>query len=185
MTARRFIIAFCFLFALGGGSVAYGQPTFSKAASPSTIGPGSASVLRYTISNNTGAPAESMAFSETLPAGVTIATPSMMISDCMDALISGPDGGTTLSLSGARLGTGASCLVEINITSSVAAVHTMTSGNLTSSAGSSGTSSADLTVNATRLGFSASYAPGTVACWWSPSGAYAARNRQRRRRIQR
>ena len=59
------------------------QPTFTKIFSPDTIGPGSVSTLTFTISNLGGAaPVGDMAFSDTLPVGMTLATPAFVSNAC-------------------------------------------------------------------------------------------------------
>ena len=77
------------------------QPTFTKVFSPTTIGPGSVSTLTFTITNTDPSPVDSMAFSDTLPAGVTIANPSNVASSCTVSTdtVSAPAGGTAISLS--------------------------------------------------------------------------------------
>ena len=81
-------------------------PTFSKAFSPSTIGPGSASTLTFTIDNSAGLNVTDLAFSDMLPAGMTIATPANAATSCANGILSAPDGGSTISLSGGRVGEG-------------------------------------------------------------------------------
>ena len=53
-------------------------PTFTKTFSPTTIGPGSISTATFTINNSVeAAGASALAFTDTLPANVTVATPAM------------------------------------------------------------------------------------------------------------
>ncbi len=138
-------------------------PSFSKAFSPATIGPGNVSTLTFTI-NNTGSaqPAESLAFTDALPAGVTIATPAIASTTCLTPSLTAPDGGSTISLTGASVPGSASCTVNVDITSTTPGTHMNVSGDLTSTAGNSGTASADLDVVTTLPGFSKSFAPATV-----------------------
>ena len=56
--------------ALSSATVAQSPLTFSKAFSPSTIGPGGVSTLTFTITNNTAQPASEVTFEDNLPAGV-------------------------------------------------------------------------------------------------------------------
>ena len=135
-------------------------PTFSKAFSPSTIGPGSASTLTFTIDNSAGSNVTDLAFSDMLPAGMTIATPANAATSCIDGILSAPDGGSTISLSGGRVATGNSCTVTVNVTAT--ATGTNVSGNLTSSGGSSGSATATLTVSGARPGFSKSFSPSLI-----------------------
>ena len=142
---------------------AWAQPTWDKVFSPDTIGPGSVSTLTFSITNGDPAPVTDLAFSDTLPGGVTIATPASASTDCFEAVLSALDGGSTVSLTDGRVGAGETCTVLVNVTSSTVGTHTNTTGDLTSSAGNSGTSSDALTVTADRPGFSKSFSPSTVA----------------------
>ncbi len=139
-------------------------PTFSKAFSPSTIGPGSVSTLTFTIDNQGGsAPAGNLAFTDTLPAGMTLADPAQVRTDCSNAIVEGADGGTTLTLSNASLGAGSACHVFVEVTASTPGNYDNISGNLTSDQGNSGTASATLTVNSDRPGFSKSFSPAMIS----------------------
>ncbi len=138
-----------------------GPPAFAKAFQPDVIGPGSLAVLRFDISNLEGGPVTGLAFTDTLPAGVTIASPAGASTTCGGELTA-PDGGGTISLSGGSLGAGAACSVQVNVTSSTLGTHMNVSGDLTSSAGNSGNAADDLTVAADRPGFGKAFSPGSV-----------------------
>ncbi len=138
-------------------------PGFSKSFNPSTIGPGSQSALTFAIDNSDfPSPVTDLAFTDTLPAGVVIASPPVAFSTCGAGVVSAPAGGSTVTLAGGTLPSFAVCVVSVNVTSSVAGTHTNVSGDLTSSAGNSGTATADLIVDAGRPGFSKSFAPATI-----------------------
>jgi len=147
---------------LASVAVAAATPTFSKSFSPSTIGVDNISKLTYTITNSDGTVATDMAFSETLPSEISVATAPAVQSDCRDAVVSAAQGGSTVDFSGAQLGTGESCSITLYVTSSTEGTYTATSGTLSSSAGNSGTSSASLVVTTTRPGFSKSFAPASI-----------------------
>ena len=137
-------------------------PSFSKDFFPKPIGPGSTSTLEFDIFNDSLIPVSDLAFVDNLPAAMVIATPSSAFTDCGAAILSAPDGGTTISMSGGELGAASGCTVVVNVSSSAIGVHMNVSGDLTSSAGNSGPASADLTVDAERPGFSKSFAPSSV-----------------------
>jgi hypothetical protein len=139
-----------------------GPPAFSKAFQPDVIGPGSVAVLRFDISNLEGGPVTGLAFTDTLPAGVAIASPAGASTTCGGELTAA-NGGGTISFSGGSLGAGAACSIRVNATSSTLGVHTNVSGDLTSSAGNSGNAADDLTVAADRPGFSKAFSPSAVA----------------------
>lgn len=147
------------LLTLSGPALA--QPTFSKAFAPSTIGPGSTSTLTFTITNADGSPVTDLAFTDNLPMGVALATPAHGVSTCGGTLTA-PDGGTVITLADGAMGANSACTVSVDVTSSAVGTHMNVSGELTSSAGNSGTASADLTVVGDRPGFSKSFSPSSV-----------------------
>ncbi|MCG8458143.1 MAG: hypothetical protein MI919_17840, partial [Holophagales bacterium] len=157
-------------FSLLPAAAAQAQPTFSKVFLPDTIGPGSTTTLRFDITNPTGTPADSIDFIDTLPAGVTIATPGSPSTDCGGfAILTAPDGGSTISLSSGQLGVGQSCTVSVDVVSSamptpgLPVTHMNVSGLLTSSIGSAGPATDDLVVVAERPGFTKSFSPSTIS----------------------
>jgi len=153
------LLAFAFTGVAQAGIV----PGFSKAFSPSTIGPGSVSTLTFTITNNdpVGSMAD-IAFSDTLPAGVTIASPASAGTTCSNATLSAPNGGTTISLSGGELLPSASCSVTVSVTSSTLGTHNNVSSALSTDLGPAPAATADLTVVTDRPGFTKSFAPASV-----------------------
>ena len=152
----------CALVVMSLAAVAEAQPTFSKAFAPATIGPGSTSTLTFTIANGSVLPVTDLAFTDNLPAGVSIATPSSAATSCVGGTLTALDGGGTISYSDGAVGGSSSCVVTVNVTSSTVATHSNVSGDLTSSAGNSGTASADLTVATDRPGFTKSFSPSSI-----------------------
>jgi hypothetical protein len=136
-------------------------PSFSAQFSPDAMNSGNVTTLSFTISNNSGSPAQDLAFSGTLPTGVTIAAGSQS-NTCSNSNLTATAGGTSISFSGGRLGNGSSCLVALPVTSSTVGTHVFTSGDLTSDLGNSGTATDNLTVNAAAANFSKSLSQSTV-----------------------
>ncbi|HSR67542.1 MAG TPA: hypothetical protein VLU25_06335 [Acidobacteriota bacterium] len=136
-------------------------PTFNKTFVPNTIGPGSVSTLRFDISNPSTIGVRNLAFTDSLPAGVVIASPANASSSCLGT-ISAPGGGSTIDFSAGRVLGSSSCAVFVDVTSSAVGTHVNTSGDLTSDAGNSGSATDELTVDAGRPGFSKSFSPSTV-----------------------
>lgn len=139
----------------------YAQPSFSKTFSPNTIGPGSTSTLIFTITNGSGSPITSLTFTDNLPAGVLIATPAVASTDC-GGVLTAPNGGSVISFSGGSITANSSCAISVNVVSNTLGTHTNISGDLTSSAGNSGTASDELMVTTDRPGFTKSFSPQTV-----------------------
>ena len=147
-------------------AIAQAQPTFSKVFAPDTIGPNSKSTLTYSITNTDPTPVSSLAFTDTLPTRfdpMRIALGGAS-TDCPDASLTAVAGTQTVALTNARLAAGSSCTITVNIEAGDAAdVLTSTSGDLTSSAGNSGTATDDLTISHSLAGFTAAFAPSSVS----------------------
>ena len=149
---------------------AFAQLTFTKTFSSNTVGPGSVSTLTFDITNPGGTAADDIAFTDTFPAGLTIASPGNASNNCgLFAILNATDGASSISLSAGRLAPGANCKVFVDVVSSAAPVagvpvtHMNVSGDLTSTLGNSGTASDDLVVDATRAGFSMNFSPSTIS----------------------
>lgn len=141
------------------------QPVFTKVFSPDIIGPGSVSTLTFTIDNTaSGTPHADLAFTDTLPAGLSIADPSNAVSDCtrVEGTLSAPVGGDTISLEDGEIGGFTTCTVVVDVIGSTVGTHTNISGDLTSDGGNSGTAAADLTVSADRPGFAKAFSPASI-----------------------
>ncbi|WP_299880391.1 choice-of-anchor U domain-containing protein [uncultured Cocleimonas sp.] len=139
-------------------------PILTKQFSPATIGPGSVSTLTLTIDNsNAPIPALDLAFTDPLPAGVTIADPANASTSCLNGILDAPNSGSAIAYSDGVVAANASCVVSVDVTSSTPGIHTNTSGDLTSSAGNSGSAIADLNVVTTLPGFSKSFSPDSVS----------------------
>ncbi len=134
---------------------------FFKSFLPDTIGPGSTAVLRFDIDNSESQEGVTdIAFTDNLPAGMTLADPANAATDCIDGSLNAADGGTVISLSGARLGQDSACSVTVDVVGTATATNV--SGDLTSSTGSSGSAAATLTVDTARPGFSKRFDPQSI-----------------------
>jgi trimeric autotransporter adhesin len=139
----------------GTGSVAsaslavVGPPTLSKSFGASSIAVGGSTTLSFALqNNNTGTTLHNVGFSDTLPAGLAIATPNGLTGSCGGGTITATAGTGVVSLSGAALNAGGgSCAFSVNVTGTAAGVDTNTTGAPTSTEGGSGTpASASITV---------------------------------------
>ena len=88
-----------------------------------------------------------LAFLDTLPAGVVIATPSNAATTCTGGTLSAPAGTSVIIYTGGTLAARTSCTLSVDVTSSTTGAHLNTTGNLISFLGNSGTASDTLTVN--------------------------------------
>ena len=136
-------------------------PSFSKVFAPDTIGPGSATALVFTIVHQSSSPVEELAFTDTLPAGVVVADPAGISNECKGT-VTAPAGGSTIALSNGRLGAFSECTITVWVTGSTPGSYDNVTGDLTSSAGNSGTATDTLTVTESIAGFSKSFSPATI-----------------------
>jgi len=138
--------------------------TLTKAFAPSTINAYSTSTLTFTITNGVGNPYQSgLAFTDTLPAGLTIASPPV-VSQCNGTTIAAVGGGS-IGLTGGSLALGqASCTVAVNVTASLAATYVNDAAKITSiSAGMTNSVNASLVVNPlAKATIAKGFAPGTI-----------------------
>lgn len=146
----------------GAAGAAHAQPSFSKVFLPDTIGPGGTSTLRFEITNNGETPASDLAFTDTLPASLVIASPANTATTCAGTLAA-PSGGTTITFSDGAVAIFSSCFVSVDVTGATPGAHMNVSGPLTSSAGNSGSASATLTVATDRPGFTKVFTPSSVS----------------------
>ncbi len=123
------------------------QPGFAKAFAPAAIPAGGVSTLTFTIDNSASTvAASSLVFVDNLPTGVVVATPANATTTCTGGTLTATAGSGSVDYNGGSVPAGASCSVQVDVTSSVKGLATNISGALTSSLGSSGTAMADLTV---------------------------------------
>jgi uncharacterized repeat protein (TIGR01451 family) len=121
-------------------------PTISKSFTPSTIAVGGTSSLTFTITNpNSTVSLTGVGFTDTLPAGVTVATSST--SPCGGTLTT--TNPSNISFSGGTVGTGGSntCTFSVTVTGTTSGVKNNTTGAVTSANGGTGTTSNTATLN--------------------------------------
>ncbi len=123
-------------------------PTFAKVFSPDAILAGGTSTLTFTIDNSASAlAASSLDFTDNLPAGVVVATPSNASTTCTGGTITALSGSGTISYSGGSVAAGAMCTIDVDVTSIATGAHVNVTGDLTSTSGNSGTATDTLTVS--------------------------------------
>lgn len=157
---RLFSRLFLAVFLIVAPGLALAQATFTAVFSPDAITSGNSSTLTFTVTETSGSTASDLAFSATLPTGMTVAAGTQ--SNSCNGSFTATSGGSSLSLSDGRLGASQSCIITLPVTSSTLGTHTLTTGDLTSSQGNSGSASDDLTVSLASPVVTLSYAPSTV-----------------------
>ncbi len=101
----------------------------TKSFAPSNIVEGGTSTLTFTIANGTGNPAQNgLAFTDTLPANVTVVSPVAM-SQCNGTVSS--TGPNNITFTGGNMASGtASCTIVVTVTSSISGSYTNGTGNI-------------------------------------------------------
>lgn len=143
--------------------------TCGKAYSPTTVGPSKLTTLTVTLTHANNAPAfTGLAFSDSLPAGQTVAALPNIVNTCGGTVTAGA-GGTSLSLVNGSLPTGAtSCTVSVDINAPAAVgntTNTLPAPTSTEGYTCSTSPSATLTVSsatATNVTLNKAFVPATV-----------------------
>jgi uncharacterized repeat protein (TIGR01451 family) len=122
----------------GTQTVAAFQPlatalTISKAFNPSLIQVGGGSTLTFTITNNNAAAVTGLAFTDTFPAGVVVATPNGLTNTC-GGTVTATAGTGSVSLSGGTVNgpSGTTCTISANVIGTTAGGKNNTTSTLTS-----------------------------------------------------
>jgi hypothetical protein len=116
-------------------------PTIAKAFGVISMGAGSTTALTFILTNpNTTLTLNALAFTDNLPAGLVVATPSVVTGICDGGTITATAGGTSITLAGASLTPGASCTfsVDVTATGTPSGLLTNTTSTVTSVFGAQG-----------------------------------------------
>ncbi|MFJ2535074.1 DUF7507 domain-containing protein [Microbacterium maritypicum] len=106
-------------------------PQLDKVFSPAIAPTGGTSTLTFTITNTTELAAKNgWSFTDSLPAGLTIANPAASTT-CTDGAVTAPAGGTSIAVTGDLDAGQASCTVTVNVTSPVPGTFTNGPDNVT------------------------------------------------------
>jgi arabinogalactan endo-1,4-beta-galactosidase len=123
-------------------------PTITKAYGAASVPLNGATSLTFTLTNPNGAASLSgIGFTDMLPAGQVVATPSGLMGSCGGGAVTAVAGASSVSLSGASLAASASCSFAVNVMGTVSGAQTNTTSAVTSiEAGNGETASANLMV---------------------------------------
>ena len=123
-------------------------PQLDQSFSPVTVQAGATSALTLTITNTSDLLAKrGWSFTDTLPSGLTLATPTAAATTCSAGTVTAADGGTTFSVAGGALSAGqASCTVTVDVTSATAGVYSSKASNMTALTGVNAPGSASVVV---------------------------------------
>ncbi|HMH53205.1 MAG TPA: IPTL-CTERM sorting domain-containing protein, partial [Candidatus Acidoferrum sp.] len=115
-------------------------PVISKAFGATSLGLNGTTSLSFTITNPAGnaVALTGVAFTDTLPAGLVVATPNGLTGSCGGGTITATAGSNSISLSGATIAAGGSCTFSVNVTAVASGNQVNTTGNVTSTNGGPG-----------------------------------------------
>jgi len=139
-------------------------PTIAKAFNPTSVAVNGTSMLTLTITNPAvnASPLTGVAVTDTLPAGLVVATPNALANTCGGA-VTATAGSGSVSLTGGTVAAGSSCAVTVNITGTTGGNYVNTTGPVSSTGGGTGaTASANLTVG-TAPGITKSFGAASIA----------------------
>ncbi len=145
------------------------RPTVAKAFTNTTRNPGQTTVLTVTVTNGATIPITGVSLTDTLPAGVAIATTPAAGGTCATAgggVVTAVAGGGTLSVTGATIAAGGNCTFLATVVSNTPGVYINSIGGSTIVTNEGltnlGGATATLTVNSPPT-VSKSFTPVTIA----------------------
>ena len=141
-----------------------GPPTISKAFSPTSIAVGGTSTLTLTITNpNGGAALTGVAVTDTLPAGVQVASTPNASNTCNGTLTGATAGSGAISLSNGSIAAGGSCAISVDVTATSGGGKDNTTGAVSSTNGGTGATSNTATLAvAGPPTISKAFSPGSI-----------------------
>jgi CSLREA domain-containing protein/uncharacterized repeat protein (TIGR01451 family) len=122
-------------------------PAAIKAFGAATIPLNGTTSLTFTIPNgNAAAALTGVAFTDSLPSGLVVATPGNVTSSNCGGTVTAADGASSVALTNGTIAIGATCTISLNVTGTTAGVKINSVQATSSNAGTGATSSATLTV---------------------------------------
>ncbi|MFP3466774.1 hypothetical protein [Leifsonia sp. SIMBA_070] len=107
-------------------------PQLDKSFSPASIYSGQTSTLTFTVTNTAELAAKNgWSFTDNLPAGVTLASPTAAATTCPAGAVTAAAGGTTVGVTGNLTAGMTSCTVTVNVTSTTPGSYTNGPANVT------------------------------------------------------
>ncbi len=126
-------------------------PTIAKAFGAASIALNGTTSLTFTLSNpNAAAALTGVGFTDTLPAGLVVATPNGLVTTCSGTTTAVAGAGSA-SLSGATLAAGASCTVSLNVQGTTVGMKNNSVTVSSTEGGTGNTSNAAVTVVAAQV----------------------------------
>lgn len=123
-------------------------PIITKTFGAASVGLGGSTTLTFKIENTAvnAIPLNGIGFTDTLPSGLSVATPNGIVGSCGGGTISAVAASNVVSLSGASLGANATCSFSVNVIGNSPGVKNNSVTVSSANGGQGNTSNASLTV---------------------------------------
>jgi uncharacterized repeat protein (TIGR01451 family) len=116
-----------------------GAPVLTKSFGAASVPLNGSTSLSFTVQNNNATSgATGVAFTDTLPAGLVVATPNGLTGSCGTGPITAAAGGGAVSLSAGTIAASGSCTFSVNVTGTTAGAKVNTTGAISSTEGGTG-----------------------------------------------
>jgi len=136
-------------------------PVLAAAFGATSIALNGKTSLTFTITNPNAAIAlTGVAFTDTLPPGLAVATPTNLTGSCGGGAIAAAQGAVLVTLAGAAIPAAGSCQFSVDVTATALGLDTNVTGNVTSANGGTG-NAATAVLGVAQLMFSGPTATGT------------------------
>ena len=122
-------------------------PSLGEGFGASSLSIGRSTTLTFVIVNSNNLTLTGIGFTDSLPAGLVVATPNGLSGPCAnDGTITATAGGNSISLSGAFVPAASACSFTVNVTATNLGNKVNTTSNITSDQGTGGPATASLDV---------------------------------------
>lgn len=138
-------------------------PSLSTSFNPTSIAVGASAQFVFSVANpNASNSLTGIAFTDTLPAGLVVATPNGASGTCGGGGFAATAGGSSIGFSGGTLAANSTCTVSVNVTGTSAGTRSTTTGAVASNeAGTGNTSTASITIDGPPT-FAAAFSPTSI-----------------------
>jgi hypothetical protein len=116
-------------------------PTITKVFADSELqllGPSNSTTLSFSISNPAPTTLMSVGFTDMLPSGLIVSTPSGLTGSCDGGIITATAGANSISLTGAALNPGDTCMFSLNVTATALGIQYNTTSPIAFNGGLTG-----------------------------------------------